>query len=424
MSKVTLILTEFLNLAFERNLSIYSRVVKKIPVKADLPVGKNFQDHLAIPLGPFFKIGNETTTNFSKSSTKDSMNSTLALRMPLINLNYNIHTKEMSHFFGIPQDVFKTYMEASEKFASSKGDSMFINVALKKPLSRGYVSISGKDPKLKPVINPNFFDNVHDPNGQTHSSDKQRLIDALEETVRLMEANKKWPGKFTKAPFPGCENYVFRGYGYWDCYIRHASMSFNHGAGTCAMGSKTSRKAVVDSNLKVLGIKALRVIDASVMPSLIGTYPFHTVAVIGAKGADMIIKEYQSGGSVDVDNQLEANEREERSYSEQENRQPFGGFNIERLTTRLFGPTQKPFTFSFSNMLQSAGQIIQAYTHAVGSTLSDLDLMPPDEPASDKPNPSYFPVKPLAGRLIFHPLIPEASSNIFRFSWLNGTRFG
>ena len=59
------------------------------------------------------------------------------------------------------------------------------------------------------------------------------------------------------------------------------------------MGYLTDPMAVVDSSLKVIGMKNLRVIDASIMPRIVGGNTNAATVMIGEKGVDMIIKEYQ-----------------------------------------------------------------------------------------------------------------------------------
>ena len=59
------------------------------------------------------------------------------------------------------------------------------------------------------------------------------------------------------------------------------------------MGSLKDPMAVVDSSLKVIGTKNLRVIDASIMPRIVGGNTNAATVMIGEKGVDMIIKEYQ-----------------------------------------------------------------------------------------------------------------------------------
>ncbi|CAL8089300.1 unnamed protein product [Orchesella dallaii] len=376
----------------------------QIPSKVDLPVGKNLQDHLAVPLGPFFTNLKEATPKINaKTDMRYDWNSTSILRMPMVNLKFNVYSKELSHFLGIKEDLLKEYMQTSQKSLKlNESESMFINVALKKPTSRGEVMLAGNDSKLYPIIYPNYLSGHYDePFPAGPISEKRKLVEALEETVRLVESSSNVKAAFTEAPFPPCANNTFREFAYWDCYISHFAMSFQHGVGTCSMGDPKTfpLKTVVDSQLKVVGINGLRVIDASVMPTLVSTFPFQTVAVIADKGADIIIKEQkeaEAASRLQPVDQLQA-KVDEPGYN---------GFRIKKLSDPIH-TTKKPNSFSVSKLWQKADQIYLAASHVVGSSLSEDDLAPPLEPPSRSPNPSYYPVKPLAGRLIFHPMTPR-----------------
>ncbi len=62
-------------------------------------------------------------------------------------------------------------------------------------------------------------------------------------------------GRYTTEVFPGCEDVEFRSDDYWRCFIRQYTVSMHHLTGSCSMGK------VVDSQLRVIGAKNLRVID-------------------------------------------------------------------------------------------------------------------------------------------------------------------
>ena len=80
---------------------------------------------------------------------------------------------------------------------------------------------------------------------------------------------------------------------YFKCVVQNNVLTVYHPVGTCKMGSLIDPMAVVDSSLKVIGTKNLRVIDASIMPRIVGGNTNAAIVMIGEKGVDMIIKEYQ-----------------------------------------------------------------------------------------------------------------------------------
>jgi choline dehydrogenase len=60
-------------------------------------------------------------------------------------------------------------------------------------------------------------------------------------------------------------------------------------SGTCKMGATSDQTAVVDEQLRVIGIDGLRVVDCSIMPTVVSGNTGATALMIGAKGSDMIL---------------------------------------------------------------------------------------------------------------------------------------
>src|SRR6202035_2633858 len=85
------------------------------------------------------------------------------------------------------------------------------------------------------------------------------------------------------SPGPDC-----RSDGSIDAYIWATAITVHHPLGTCKMARPSDTAAVVDPDLKVLGVDGLRVVDASVMPDLVGGNINAAVIMIAEKAADLI----------------------------------------------------------------------------------------------------------------------------------------
>lgn len=70
----------------------------------------------------------------------------------------------------------------------------------------------------------------------------------------------------TSTPIPECSDFKFKSDEYWACAIHQETRPENHQAGSCKMGPITDSMAVVDTRLRVYGVKGVRVVDASSMP--------------------------------------------------------------------------------------------------------------------------------------------------------------
>ena len=151
------------------------------------------------------------------------------------------------------------------------GNGISCHMCLLRPESRGSVSIASKDPNTHPLIDPNYLSNKND------------LKSMIEGYKKMMEIMNTPPlSKFNKVRNPvNLEDDKSI-----ESAIRARADTIYHPVGTCKMGN--DEMSVVDANLLVKGIKNLRVVDASIMPTLVGGNTNAPTIMIAEKIADKI----------------------------------------------------------------------------------------------------------------------------------------
>jgi choline dehydrogenase len=139
------------------------------------------------------------------------------------------------------------------------------------PASRGSITLTANDPTLPPVIDPRYY---------SEQADLDAMLTYLEVTrgVGATTALAPWGGAEV---LPGAD---VHNRAELEGYVRASSGTTFHPVGTCRIG--TDSMAVVDSDLRVHGIEALRVADASVMPEIVSANPNATVLAIAELAAD------------------------------------------------------------------------------------------------------------------------------------------
>lgn len=86
----------------------------------------------------------------------------------------------------------------------------------------------------------------------------------------------------------GCESYAVGSDDFWACAVKRYTGPENHQVGTCQMGDPHDSNTVVDPQLRVVGMKGLRVVDASVIPTVPSGNLNAPVVMVAEKGAEMI----------------------------------------------------------------------------------------------------------------------------------------
>jgi choline dehydrogenase len=142
------------------------------------------------------------------------------------------------------------------------------------PHSRGRLSLASSDPRAPPRITFNLFDNPADFATARAGLRAARRIYRTQPQADIT-GREVAPGEGVQSDAD------------LDAYIRRTAGVTQHPVGSCAMG--TGPEAVVDPELRVRGVEGLRVVDASIMPTIVGANTNATVIMIGERGADLIL---------------------------------------------------------------------------------------------------------------------------------------
>ena len=146
-----------------------------------------------------------------------------------------------------------------------------------RPASRGHLAIVSSDPSVHPRIVPNYFSSEHDITEMLEATRFLRKLSAMPTFAALIEEELQ-PGLEVSDDGALIEDFKQR------------SGSVYHPIGTCQMGPDPE-SAVVDPRLRVHGLDGLRVVDASIFPTLPSGNTNAPAIMVGEKGADMILEE-------------------------------------------------------------------------------------------------------------------------------------
>jgi choline dehydrogenase len=152
-----------------------------------------------------------------------------------------------------------------------------------RPESRGHVRIKSRDPAASPAIQPRYM---------SAPVDRDVMVKGIKLTRRIMgqPAISRYIAE-ERVPGPQCQSDADM-----LAFARNEGTTVYHPTSTCRMGSDLT--AVVDERLRVHGIERLRVIDASIMPTVVSGNTNAATIMIAEKGADMILADAKAGVGV------------------------------------------------------------------------------------------------------------------------------
>jgi choline dehydrogenase len=245
-----------------------------IPVLVNLPgVGQNLSDHTAVGVGYACK---KPITLVNATSFGNLLRYLLFKKGPLTS-----NVGEAGGFVKTRPDLpvpdiqihFAPAYFLDHGFVQPEGHGFTVGITLVQPKSRGYIKLRSRDPLLPPLIQPNYC---------AADEDMQTLIAGLKLARQIGQASA-FDAYRGEELLPGSDVQEEKGL---RAFIRKYLETLYHPVGTCKMGNDP--QAVVNSQLQVHGVEGLRVVDASIMPTITTGNTNAPTIMIAEKAADMI----------------------------------------------------------------------------------------------------------------------------------------
>ncbi|MGY8632042.1 GMC family oxidoreductase N-terminal domain-containing protein [Bradyrhizobium sp. 14AA] len=255
-----------------------------IKTRAELAgVGKNYQDHMSVGIfykrkkpGPLHAMmrADRIVRELAKTYFVGGgiSNDVPAGTMAFLRTTPDEPIPDLQILFNAAPLVAKPYFTP---FVKSYTDGFAARVVGLRPESRGSLELASSDPTAPPLIRPNFFTEPQDIVVIRNGIGIAREI-AAQPALHDFVAEELAPASAAQTDAE------------LDGYIRNTAITVNHPLGTCRMGRVGDPGTVVDSELRVVGVRGLRVVDASVMPDLVGGNINACVIMIAERASDLI----------------------------------------------------------------------------------------------------------------------------------------
>ena len=262
-----------------------------IEVITDVPgVGSDLQDHLQVRMQ--FRCGQPITANDVINDWRYRYGAGIRYMLTRKGL-LSVGAGYAGAFFKTRPDLATPDVQIHFLIFSSETaganvhpfSGFMASVCQLRPDSRGFVRIKSADPATPPAIQPRYLSARND--AETIVAGLKQLREVMNRPVmRKLIAEERMPGDKVVTDTDLLE------------YARNTGTTVYHPTSTCRMGSDPG--AVVDERLRVHGFEQLRVVDASIMPTVVSGNTNAATVMIGEKGADMILEDAKASAPVAI----------------------------------------------------------------------------------------------------------------------------
>jgi choline dehydrogenase len=244
-------------------------------------VGENLQDHLQVRT--IFRCTKPITTNDTLKSWWRTM--AMGARYVLtrtgqmaIGINQGGMFARTDPSLPRPDIQFHLATLSSDMAGSPVHEfsGFTMSVCQLRPESRGFVRAKSADPVAAPALQPRYLSTPHD---------RATVVAGIRLARRLAATRALAPyvaGEYLPGPEVSTDDELL-------AFARNKGATIFHPAGTCKMGPAADARAVVDAGLRVHGVDRLRVVDCSVMPTIVSGNTNAPVIMIAEKASDMIL---------------------------------------------------------------------------------------------------------------------------------------